>query len=151
MGEPLLTLCLAMCVSLSPQGLKRCHSGTEVDGALQKQPSLKRACTGPRSVQPPPQLQLPEQPFMADEPLLPAAPAAGPAAAAVGNWYWPTGLTPRVGACWGCCWMLPQHYFSGHTTCYYELCLTADKAHMYPMLSCCMIHFKKINDDCATA
>lgn len=77
------------------QGLKRCHSGTEVDGALQQQPSLKRACTGPRSVQPPPQLQLPEQPFMADEPLLPAAPAAGPAAAAVGNWYWPTGLTPR--------------------------------------------------------
>lgn len=76
------------------QGLKRCASGSEVQGDIshQEQPSLKRLC-GPRTMAPPPQLLLPsDQPFIADEPLLPA----GNAAAAASFSVWRTGLTPRV-------------------------------------------------------
>jgi hypothetical protein len=89
------------CAVCDLQGLKRCHSGSEVQGDLcQQEPSLKRLC-GPRAMGPPPQLVLPsDQPFMADEPLLPAG-ATTTAAASYSMWR--TGLTPRVGhpAAWG--------------------------------------------------
>jgi hypothetical protein len=87
------TLARAVASLPSLQGLKRCHSGSEVEGDFQE-PSLKRIC-GPRAMAPPPQLVLPSdcQAFMPDEPLLPAG---GPAAVAAGYSVWRTGLTPRV-------------------------------------------------------
>lgn len=73
-----------------PQGLKRSHSGSEVQGDLApEEPSLKRMCG------PPPQLVLPDQAFLGDEPLLPPG-AATATAAAAGFHMWRTGLTPRV-------------------------------------------------------
>jgi hypothetical protein len=83
----------AACAVCGLQGLKRCHSGSEVQGDLcQQEPSLKRLCG---AMAPPPQLVLPsDQPFMADEPLLPAGATT---AAATSYSIWRTGLTPRVG------------------------------------------------------
>lgn len=65
----------------------------------QHEPSLKRMCGASRSMPPPPQLLLPDQPLLADEPLVTAS---GTTAAGCYS-VWRTGLTPKVcRVCRGC-------------------------------------------------